>query len=77
MFMTAVKPLGAFTVCPYIACRTAFTSVLPACVTACAHILKPMYVASMGSLVTRLSFLMKACHCLMKASLTGFFTDSK
>src|SRR5712691_3780152 len=41
VFMTSSKPLGAFTLCPYIAWRTALTSAVPACATACAHILKP------------------------------------
>src|SRR5215204_5728306 len=40
--MAETEPEGAFTFCPYIACRTASTSVVPACCTACAHILKPM-----------------------------------
>ena len=42
VFITDSKPEGAFTFWPYIAWRTASTLVVPACSTACVHILKPM-----------------------------------
>ena len=56
MFITSSKPLGAFILCRYMAWRTALTSVVPACATACAHILKPMKVASIGSFVGSFRF---------------------
>ena len=52
-------------------------AVVPAFFTASTHMLKPMKWASMGSLVTRLSFLMKAFQVLMKASLAGLSMDWK
>ena len=45
--------------------------------TAFTHMLKPMKWASIGSLVTRFGFLVKACHFLMKSSLALFLIDSK
>ena len=39
--------------------------------------MKPMKCASMGSLVTRFGFLMKACQVLMNSSLIGDLMDMK
>ena len=52
-------------------------SVVFAFSTALTHMAKPMTCASIGSLVTRFGFLVKACHFLMNASLTGFLIDWK
>ncbi len=56
---------------------TLSTSTVPAFVTARTHISKPMTWASIGSLVTALSFFLKAFQALMKASFVGFLTDWK
>ena len=45
---------------------TGSTSMVPAAVTACTHMLKPMQCASIGSLVRRLSSLMKAFQSAMR-----------
>src|SRR5512140_1010351 len=52
-----VMPLGALKVWPAMAAITLSVSVLPAFFTACAHMFTPMYVASIGSLVSGLSAL--------------------
>jgi hypothetical protein len=51
-----VKPSGALKLWPAMAAITLSVSVLPAFSTACAHMCMPMYVASIGSLVSGLSF---------------------
>src|SRR3954469_12367680 len=45
--------------------------------TALTHMLKPMTWASIGSLVTRFGFLVKAFHLAMKSSFDLFLIDSK
>ena len=42
VFITAMPPVRFLKVWPYMACRTASTSTVPACCTACTHMLKPM-----------------------------------
>ena len=45
--------------------------------TASTHMAKPMTWASIGSLVTRLSFLVKARQVLMNSAFSGVSTDWK
>ena len=45
--------------------------------TALTHMAKPITWASIGSLVTRFGFLVKACHFLMNSALPLSLIDSK
>ena len=62
---------------PMMASITLSGSVVPAFLTASTHMLKPITEASIGSLVTRFGFLVKACQVLMNSALAGSFTDWK
>src|SRR5947209_17909763 len=76
-FITTSKPLGALILWPYIAWRTALTSVVPAWTTACAHILKPMKVVSIGSFVVLSRCSLKSAHIFTKAWFSGELIDWK
>src|SRR3954470_2451254 len=84
MSIVAVKPEGALKVWPAIAAMTLSVSVDLAFSTACAHMWTPMYVASIGSLVSGLSFwpgmpfaLAYSLHSLIQAEFAGFLIDMK
>ena len=51
------------------------TSVVPAWTTACAHILKPMKVASIGSFVVLSRCSLKSAHIFMNASFSAELID--
>src|SRR3954468_8933094 len=67
--------LGTFT--PMMASIILSGSVVPAFFTASTHMLKPITWASIGSLVTRLGFLMNAFHLAMNSLLIGVSIDWK
>jgi hypothetical protein len=73
----AMPPVMFGTSMPIMASVTLSTSVVPAFSTAFTHMLKPMTCASIGSLVTRLGFLMKVFHCSMNAAFSGVSTLMK
>src|SRR5437764_11389976 len=80
----AVNPEGALKVWPAIAAITLSVSVDLAFSTACAHMCTPMYVASIGSLVSGLSLwagmslaLALAAHFFVNSVLVGFLSDMK
>ncbi len=78
-----MKPSGAANDWPAMAAITLSVSNDLAFSTACFHMWMPMYVASIGSLVSGLSApgsffaLAYAAHCFFHASFTGFFSDMK
>src|SRR5258706_11999646 len=81
--MVEVMPEGAVKVWPAIAAITLSVSKLFAFSTACFHMWMPMYVASIGSLVSGLSApgsffaLAYAAHSFLNASLAGALIDMK
>src|SRR3954447_25050248 len=77
VFIITSNPLGARRRWPYMAWRTALTSAVPAWLTACAHIRKPMRVASIASFVVLSRCWLKSDHILMNASFSADLTDWK